>query len=119
MINFLIFLEGSEVLLMAGGFDGDSVLDQVELYSPEGTCNFEITPLPQRLYGLFCFVFKDEIFCCGGDVPWPSKLCYRYLQDERMNGIGEWVIDDEKTMHRPRFFAAVSKIPETGVIIVK
>ena len=100
---------------MAGGFDGDSVLNNVELYSPEGTCNFEITPLPKRLYGLFCFVFKDEIFCCGGHVQ-PSNICYRYVHED---GIGDWVADEEKTLLRPRFFSAVSTIPETGVIIVR
>ena len=34
---------GPEVLLVAGGFDGDKILDNVELYSPDGTCNFHIS----------------------------------------------------------------------------
>ena len=113
---FYVCLGGPEVLLLAGGFDGDSILDSVELYSPGGTCNFEISPLPQPLYGLFCFVFKDEIYCCGGDIR-PGTTCYHYNRDK--NGIGEWEIDEEKKLNRPRFFSSPVKVKETGVIIVR
>ena len=110
-----IFLVGPEVILLAGGFDGDSILDNVELYSPQGTCNFEIAPLPIRTYGLFCFVHDNDIFCCGGDTE-PGNTCFRYLPDD---DIGTWIIDGEKTLNHPRFFASVIKSPDTGVVFVR
>ena len=115
-IRIVFHSGGPEVVLLAGGFDGDSILDSVELYSPGGTCNFEITPLPQTLYGLFCFVFEDEIYCCGGDIR-PRTTCYHYNREK--NGIGEWEIDEVKKMNHPRFFSSVVKVKETGVIIVR
>ena len=110
------FLENPEVLLIAGGFDGDSILNSVELYSPGGSCNFEISPLPERLYGLFCFTYNEEVYCCGGDVR-PRTTCYHY--NLQKNGIGEWEKDEVKTLNFPRFFSAVDKIPETGVVVVR
>ena len=115
-MDAIYFLENPEVLLIAGGFDGDSILNSVELYSPGGSCNFEISPLPERLYGLFCFTYHQEVYCCGGDVR-PSTICYHY--NLHKNGIGEWEKDDSKTLNFPRFFSAVDKIPETGVVVVR
>ena len=107
------------MLLVAGGFDGDKILDSVEIYSPDGTCNFEIGHLPQYLYGLFCFTFNEEIYCCGGDVP-PATTCYRYQIDlDNGNPIGEWVVDDTKSLNRGRFLSSVAKVPGSGVVIVR
>ena len=111
-------ISGAEVLLVAGGFDGDKILDKVELYSPDGSCNFLINPLPQYLYGLFCFTFNDEIYCCGGDQP-PSTTCYRYLIDKDTDPIGHWELDDTKTLNRGRFLSSVAKMQKSGVIIVR
>ena len=118
LYNYYNPFVGPEVLLVAGGFDGDKILDNVELYSPDGTCNFHISQLPQYLYGLFCFTSKDEIYCCGGDQP-PSTTCYRYFIDKDTDPIGHWEPDDTKTLNRGRFLSTVVKVQNSGVVIVR
>ena len=104
--------------MVAGGFDGDKILDNVEIYSPDGTCNFNIGQLPEYLYGLFCFTFDNEIYCCGGDQP-PATTCYRYVIDLDVNPIGHWVPDDTKTLNRGRFLSSIAKVPKSDVVIVR
>jgi len=101
---------------MAGGFDGNEVLDTVELYSPHGTCNFEIAPLPIRTYGLFCFVYEDKVYCCGGMFG-TGDTCYGYTAGR--NGDGNWDLAPEKTLNQPRLMASVAKSPVTGVVFVR
>ena len=102
---------------MAGGFDGNEVLDTVEIYSPHGTCNYEISPLPIRAYGLFCFVDEDKVYCCGGSFG-TGDACYRYTVGTFL-GDGKWDLAPEKTLNHPRFMASVAKSPATGVVFVR
>ena len=41
-----------DVVMLAGGHDGFHILDSVELYSPNGTCQHNLAPLPAPAYGL-------------------------------------------------------------------
>jgi hypothetical protein len=63
------------VLVIVGGFDGENILDSVEVYSPNGRCNFHLAPLPQPVYELFAIFFRGNLFACGGDV---GRQCWRY-----------------------------------------
>ena len=38
--------------MLAGGHDGFNVMSSVELYSPNGTCQHNLAPLPAPTYGL-------------------------------------------------------------------
>ena len=38
--------------MLAGGHDGFHIMSSVELYSPNGTCQHNLTPLPAATYGL-------------------------------------------------------------------
>ena len=44
--------ELGEVAMLAGGHDGFNVMSSVELYSPNGTCQHNLAPLPSATYGL-------------------------------------------------------------------
>ena len=38
--------------MLAGGHDGFHIMSSVELYSPNGTCQHNLAPLPSPTYGL-------------------------------------------------------------------
>ena len=38
--------------MLAGGHDGFHIMRSVELYSPNGTCQHNLAPLPAPTYGL-------------------------------------------------------------------
>jgi hypothetical protein len=64
-----------EVLVLVGGFDGEHILDSVEVYSPTGGCNVPLAPLPESVYELFAVFFRGSLFACGGDA---GKKCWRF-----------------------------------------
>ena len=41
-----------DVVMLAGGHDGFHIMRSVELYSPNGTCQHNLAPLPAPTYGL-------------------------------------------------------------------
>lgn len=55
-----------QVAMIAGGTNGGSV-NTVELYSPNGGCNFQLAPLPVQLYAnFFLGRYKTLIIACMG-----------------------------------------------------
>jgi len=107
-----------EVVVLAGGFNGSSLLSSVELYSPEGGgCNVDLAPLPENRYGINLFTFEDEIFACGGDTKTKGSSCYQYHR----GGGGEedsWTKIDFMAFNFPRQMASIAKSPTTGVVFV-
>ena len=109
----MISVEGNqkhEVIVLAGGFDGGRILSSVEVYSPEGRCNFEIDPLPEPRYGLTVQYMNDDLFACGGHKE--GHICYRF---DAQSG---WVEDEELTMKHARFMAAYV-VSENGVVYIR
>ena len=53
-------LEKNEVAIIAGGFDGESILNSVEVYSPDGNCNANLPPLPLAIYGVGLFFMNGR-----------------------------------------------------------
>ena len=91
---------------MAGGFNGESLLSSVELYSPDGTCNFELAPLPSSRYGLNLYTYNQQIFACGGQENKDSTSCYRYSPAE---GDAAWTEVDFAAYNFPRQMASMAK----------
>ena len=57
------------VAMIAGGWDIN--INKVELYSPNGKCNVELTSLPVNLFAAHILTrYNDKIFACAGHVPW-------------------------------------------------
>ncbi len=67
-----IFTE-KQVVLLAGG-NGQS---SVELYSPTGSCNYPLAPLPTNgtNFGIILSYINQVIFACGGPY---NKICWKY-----------------------------------------
>ena len=53
-------LDNNEVAIIAGGFDGESILNSVEVYSPDGSCNANLPPLPLAIYGVGLFFMNGR-----------------------------------------------------------
>ena len=53
-------LENNEVAIIAGGFDGESFLNSVEVYSPDGSCNANLPQLPLAIYGVGLFFMNGR-----------------------------------------------------------
>jgi hypothetical protein len=50
----------NEVAILAGGFDGRSILNSVEVFSPDGTCNAKLPSLPLAIYGVGLFFMNER-----------------------------------------------------------
>ena len=50
----------TEVLVISGGFDGANILNSVEVYSPEGSCNLLLPNLPVNVYGNALFYMNGQ-----------------------------------------------------------
>ena len=58
-----------EVVLVAGGYqlrDHGPTTNTVEIFSPNGKCNFFLTPLPKSVVGAFLVLYDGRITVCGG-----------------------------------------------------
>ncbi len=97
---------------MAGGFDGTSLLTSVEVYSPEGTCNFVLEPLPEATYGLSLHFMSGNLYACGGHRK--GKKCYRHVATESIG----WIEDSNLKLNSPRFMAAQA-VSQNGVVILR
>ena len=51
--------------MLAGGHDGFHILDSVELYSPNGTCQHNLAPLPAPAYGLVLAYVEALVSNCS------------------------------------------------------
>ena len=108
----ILFSVDEEVLVIAGGYDGREILSNVEVYSPDGKCNFELPPLPKPNYGGNIFMLNEKLYVCGGNLG-NSQNCH-YL-DERKN---EWIYNQQYSFHEPRHMASYS-VSEDGIIFVR
>ena len=64
--------------MLAGGHDGFHIMSSVELYSPNGTCQHNLAPLPSPTYGLVLsyvetLVMHDDLSRLG------CKLAVNYI----------------------------------------
>ena len=62
-------LTTGEVILVVGGTlgaSGGSNTNSVEVFSPNGKCNFFLTGIPKFLMGAALFLFDGRITVCGG-----------------------------------------------------
>ena len=57
------------VALIAGGELSGSSLSTVELYSPEGGCQYNLAALPKALHGLSMTISSTYITACSGTNP--------------------------------------------------
>ena len=56
----------SAAFLIAGGYDGNRALDEVEAYNPATDSWQMLTPLPAKCHGLAMGVAGGELFAAGG-----------------------------------------------------
>ena len=94
-----------EVVIIAGGFDGANILNSVEVYSPEGSCNLLLPNLPLNAYGNALFYMNGQLYVCGGNSVNACHLLTR----------GQWVISEGISLNRPRVMGAYT-ISTEGVI---
>ncbi|XP_059091262.1 peroxidase-like isoform X2 [Tigriopus californicus] len=96
-----------EVIILVGGYNGWQILDSVELYSPNGTCQHLIAPLPQPTYGAQVLYVDGTLLVCGGRTPNGNAgtQCWRFLRD---NGLGTWEQVPNLATTHPRWLAAGS-----------
>ena len=52
--------KNNEVAILAGGFDGGSILNSVEVFSEDGSCNAKLPPLPLAIYGVGLFFMNER-----------------------------------------------------------
>ena len=56
-----------EVAFVAGGFlPGNIFIDPVEIFSPNGKCNYMLAPLPKKGFGHAIFLYNGSITVCDG-----------------------------------------------------
>ena len=58
-----------EVILVAGGYlnaAGGPFTDSVELFSPDGKCNYFLAGLPKMIMGSAIVLYNGRITVCGG-----------------------------------------------------
>ena len=65
----LTLLPDPEVVVLAGGYDGFSILDHVEVYSPDGRCQRTLASLPTPTYGAMLAYAGGMLLACGGQAP--------------------------------------------------
>ena len=55
-------------MVAAGYFQANNPTktDKVEVYSPDGKCNFNLAPLPKAVAGNLMLLYKGKITACGG-----------------------------------------------------
>jgi hypothetical protein len=54
--SYFFLIESNDVelaIVIGGGFDGANILTSVEVYSPDGKCNFKLPDLPTPCYGMY------------------------------------------------------------------
>ncbi len=104
--------------MLAGGHDGWDILDSVELYSPNNTCQHNLAPLPVKVYGLV-LAYVDPLRCvmaCGGRTAngLVDKTCWRLDFDQnKENPFGQWVEMTDSPTKEVRWLAAQSSIKGT------
>ncbi len=54
--------------------DFPEILNSVEVYSPNGGCNFEVAPLPVEVYEHFLIFYRGNLYACGGSE---ENKCWR------------------------------------------
>ena len=99
----------TEVLVISGGFDGANILNSVEVYSPEGSCNLLLPNLPVNVYGNALFYMNGQLYACGGSSGIDMNVCHN-LNHER-----QWVLSDGISLNEPRMMGAFTVSTE-GVI---
>ena len=100
---------GNDVAVIAGGHDGYAILDSVEVYSPRGTCQHYLAPLPQKMYGINLAYLNGILLACGGRSPngMTGNYCWRYVPDKKR---GSWVRDLTMSLRQPRWLTAGAKV---------
>ena len=104
--------ENEEAVVIAGGFDGQEILKNVEVYSPDGKCNIDLPMLPNPVYSGVIFQMKNTLFACGGNQD-SGKKCYYLDKIQR-----KWVIDDTLTLGQPRYMAGFA-VSSDGLIFFR
>lgn len=99
----------NEVLVISGGFDGANILNTVEVYSPEGSCNLLLPTLPVNVYGNALFYMNGQLYACGGSSGIDMNVCHN------LNHEGQWVLSDGISLNEPRMMGAFTVSTE-GVI---
>ena len=99
----------TEVLVISGGFDGANILNSVEVYSPEGSCNLLLPNLPVNVYGNALFYMNGQLYACGGSTGIEMNVCHN------LNHEGQWVLSDGISLNEPRMMGAFTVSTE-GVI---
>ena len=99
----------TEVLVISGGFDGANILNSVEVYSPEGSCNLLLPNLPVNVYGNALFYMNGQLYACGGSTGIEMNVCHN------LNHEGKWVLSDGISLNEPRMMGAFTVSTE-GVI---
>jgi hypothetical protein len=68
--------------MLGGGYNGGSV-NSVELFSPNGGCNYQLAPLPIQIYAnFFLGRYKQMIFACFGFITQSgsdNNRCWQYF----------------------------------------
>ncbi len=69
----MFLIKEKQVALLAGG-NGQP---NVEVYSPTGSCNYALAPLPSTgtNFGIILAYIKQVIFACAGPY---NKICWKY-----------------------------------------
>ena len=78
------------MVVLAGGYDGFSLLDHVEVYSPDGRCQRALAPLPSPTYGAVLAYAGGLLLACGGQSPGGMVGVACYAFDREAGRAGAW-----------------------------
>ena len=97
----------NEVAILAGGFDGGSILNSVEVYSPDGSCNAKLPSLPLPIYGVGLFFMNESLHACGGDV----NVCFELVNLPKPH----WKHKTNLMLMEPRLMGATT-VSNDGIV---
>lgn len=105
-------LAEEEVVVIAGGFDGASLLNSVEVYSTDGFCSGTLPSLPISSWGLGLFFANNTLFACGGEQ---GSQCFRIHSNSNAKW---WTGDHDLRMNKPRLMGATT-VSNKGIIYIR
>ncbi len=94
------FVSGQVALIVGGELSGNSI-SSVEIFSPEGGCQYSLTALPLPLTGLTLGLRNTDVFACSGydtTTRLNNQKCWRY------SILGNhWVLVGQLALTKPKY----------------
>ena len=73
-----LFVDSGDVAFIVGGWDETNSTASAFLYSPEGLCNYQLSPLPFATHASAIVSLNGVITLCNGHSP-DTKKCWKYI----------------------------------------